>query len=65
MYSKMDTEVRTARDKEGRSRVVVTIAREELKEKLERGDEFFLLLTISKLSRSALPPRLFAWTCAV
>ena len=39
----MYTEVRTTRDKKGRSRVVATISREELKEKLERGDEFFLL----------------------
>ena len=46
IYSKMYTEVRTARDKGGKSRVVSTIAREELKEKLERGDRFFLLETL-------------------
>jgi 3-mercaptopyruvate sulfurtransferase SseA len=69
MYSKMDTEVRTARDKEGRSRVVVTIGREELKEKLERGDEFFLWETLpEKYYRRAhlpgainLPPNRVSW----
>jgi hypothetical protein len=45
IYSKTYTEVPTARDKGGKSRVA-TIAREELKEKLERGDRFFLLETL-------------------
>ena len=43
IYLRMYTEVRTARDKGGKSRVGATIAREELKKKLERGDRFFLL----------------------
>ena len=42
----MYTEVRTARDKGGKSRVGAPIAREELKKKLERGDRFFLLETL-------------------
>jgi rhodanese-related sulfurtransferase len=42
----MYTEVRAARNKGGKSRVGATIAREELKKKLERGDRFFLLETL-------------------